>query len=251
MHSSSAEGILLDVFNLQERDRIVSFLTAEQGKKRGVARGARTKFSRFAGQLQPLTKVAVTWFEKEGQDLVRISDVELIRSASTLQSDLEGILLGSYLADHMMEFAQENEESSTSYRLLDATLDALLSGCDRNLAARYFEVWVLRLNGIFPAPTECPLCGRALEERVVFLESEAILVCLDCAQGGRRIEVGAEELEFLRRSARENLQQMSQRPSAPPTLHKIEGLCARIRRQFLQSELKSYRVMKQTLAGVV
>ncbi|MEM7583095.1 MAG: DNA repair protein RecO [Acidobacteriota bacterium] len=250
MKSSSAQGLLLDVFNLQERDRIVCFLTAEYGKKRGVARGARTKYSRFAGQLQPLSKVAVTWFEKEGRDLVRISDVELIRPASALQADLEGILLGSYLAEHMMEFAQENEDSATSFRLLDATLEALLAGCDRNLAARYFEVWVLRLNGIFPTPRECPLCGQAFEDRAVLLESEAALVCPKCAQGHRGLSVGPAEMEFLWRSARENLSAMSERPFAPSCLKEIETLCARIRRQFLQSELKSYRVMKQTLTSV-
>ncbi len=250
MRSLSAEALLLDVFDLHERDRIVSFLTASWGKKRGVARGARAKYSRFAGQLQPLAKVAVTWFEKEGRDLVRISDVELVRPASALQADLEGILLGSYLAEHMMEFAQENEDSATSFRLLDTTLEALLGGCDRGLAARYFEVWVLRLNGIFPVPHECPLCDRPIADRAILLESEAAVVCHRCGGESRQRRLGAADLEFLRRSARENLAQMAERPPAPRDLDRIEALCKTIRRQFLQSELRSYRVMKQTLASV-
>ncbi len=250
MRSLSAEALLLDVFDLQERDRIIGFLTARWGKKRGVARGARAKYSRFAGQLQPLAKVAVTWFEKDGRDLVRISDVELVRPASELQTDLEGILLGAYLAEHMSEFAQENEESETSFRLLDTTLEALLAGCDRDLAARYFEVWVLRLNGIFPPPRICPLCDRPIEDRAVLLESEAAVVCHRCGAGRRQLKIGAPELEFLRRSARENLVRMADRPPAGSALHKVEALCAQVRRQFLQSELKSYRVMKNTLASL-
>ncbi|MCP3963457.1 MAG: DNA repair protein RecO [bacterium] len=250
MRSLSAEALLLDAINLHERDRIVSFLTARWGKKRGVARGARAKYSRFAGQLQPLAKVAVTWFEKEGRDLVRISDVELVRPASGLQSDLEGILLGSYLAEHMMEFAQENEDSEKPFRLLDSTLEALLEGCDRNLAARYFEIWVLRLNGIFPVPHECPLCGSPIADSAAFIESEAAVVCRQCGGGASRQRIGGPELDFLRRSARENLEQLSERPPAVGTLERIEGLCASVRRGFLQSELKSYRVMKRTLADV-
>src|SRR5947209_18409558 len=108
MHLFTAEALVLDVFDLHDRDRIVTFLTREQGKKRGVARGARTKYSRFAGQLQPLAKVLVTWFEKEGQDLARVSSVELVRPADRLHADLDGILTGCYLADHAIEFAQEN-----------------------------------------------------------------------------------------------------------------------------------------------
>ena len=250
MRSLSAEALLLDTVNLQERDRIVSFLTAEWGKKRGVARGARAKYSRFSGQLQPLAKVAVTWFEKEGRDLVRISEVELLRSAAPLQADLEGILLGSYLAEQIAEFTQENEESEKSFRLLDSTLAALLAGCDRNLAARYFEIWVLRLNGIFPAPWRCPLCGEAIEERAALLEAEGAVVCARCARGQRHLEIAGAELELLQRSARENLEQMAERPPGAATLARIEALCAHVRRQFLQTELKSYQVMKRTLASL-
>ncbi len=259
MRNLSAEALLLDVFDLAERDRIISFLTARWGKKRGVARGARAKYSRFAGQLQPLAKISVNWFEKEGRDLVRISEVELVRPASALQSDLEGILLGSYLAEHMMVFAQENEVSETSFRLLDSTLEALLAGCDRGLAARYFEVWVLRLGGIFPSPRECPLCDRPITDRAVFLEADAMLACHRCgrhAQGAqtehapRQRRIGAGELEFLRRSARENLPRMAEHPPPARDLDKIEALCALVRRQFLQSELKSYRVMQRTLASL-
>src|SRR5215831_11005441 len=152
----SAEALILDVTDLHDRDRIVTFLTREHGKKKGVAKGARTKHSRFGGQLQPLAKVQVTWFEKEGRELVRISSVELVRPAHRLLESLEDILLGSYLADHMLELAQENEASDHFYRLLDSTLEALLAGVDRDLAARYFEAWALRLAGVFPSPRTCP-----------------------------------------------------------------------------------------------
>jgi DNA repair protein RecO (recombination protein O) len=250
MQIRHATALLLDVFDLQERDRVVTFLTAEWGKKRGVARGSRAKYSRFAGQLQPLAKVEVSWFEKDGRDLVRISDVSLVRPAAALQETLEDILLTSYLADHMKEFAQEEEASERLFRLLDTTLEALLAGTDRHLAARYFEVWMLRLSGIFPVPRECPLCGRPYDGKAVFVESEAILACGRCGAGHRRLEVGAADLEFLVRSGRESLAQLEAAPPAPQVLSRIETLCGSIRRQFLQSELKSYRVMLDTLRAV-
>src|SRR5262245_43730185 len=155
MRILSGEAILLDAIDLAERDRVVTFLTAEWGKKRGVARGARAKYSRFAGQLQPLSKVAVRWFEKEGRELVRIESVELIAPFRALLEDLDGILLGSYLAEHLVCFAQENEDSDAFYRLLDGSLRWMEQGVDRDLVARYFEIWVLRLAGIFPPPREC------------------------------------------------------------------------------------------------
>jgi DNA repair protein RecO (recombination protein O) len=271
MRRLSAEAIVLDVVDLHERDRIVTLLTAPYGKVRGVARGARRKYSRFSGQLQPLAKVRVTWFEREGRELVRISDADLVRPAARLQSTLEGILLAGYLADHMLEFAQENEASEHLYRLLDSTLEALAAGVEQNLAARYFEVWVLRLAGIFPPPRECPLCGRPFAGGAVLPPSGEALTCADCAgeaPGG--LTVPPAVMDFLRRSAGENLPRMAQGAltggaltggaltggaltggaPAGETLAAVEELCGRIRRPFLGRELRSYEVMKRTLRGL-
>lgn len=250
MALQSAEALLLDVFDLHDRDRIVTFLTREQGKKRGVAKGARARHSRFGGQLQPLGKARVTWFEKEGADLVRVSSVELVRPAHRLQEDLEGILLGSYLADHALEFAQENEESDHLFRLLDSTLEALLAGVDRDLAARYFETWVLRLAGIFPSPRACPLCGEPFTGGAVLPAGSDALVCRECAGPGAGLEVGPEVLELLLRMGREGLPQVAQTPPAPRALRRIEELAARVRRHFLQRELRSYEVIEKTRAGI-
>lgn len=246
----TAEAQILDVMDLHDRDRIVTFLAREHGKKKGVAKGARVKHSRFGGQLQPLAKVQVTWFEKEGRDLARISSVELVRSAHLLQTDLEGILLGSYLADHLLEFAQEGEASDHLYRLLDSTVQALLAGVNRDLAARYFETWALRLTGIFPAPHACPACGSPFSvEGAVLPRSGETLLCLDC--GGRSgLAVSPMALDFLCRIGRESLPAAAERAPVPAVLRQIEELCGQVRRHFLQHELRSYEVMNATLAQV-
>jgi DNA repair protein RecO (recombination protein O) len=250
MSLQTAEALILDVADLHDRDRIVTFLTREQGKKKGVAKGARVKHSRFGGQLQPLARVQVTWFEKEGRDLVRISSVELVRTAHPLQEDLEGILLGSYLADHVLEFAQEEEGSDHLFRLLDSTILALLAGVDRDLATRYFESWVLRLAGVFPAPWDCPGCGGPFPpEGAILPRTGENLLCLGCAgAGGLRITPAT--LDFLRRIGREGLPAAAERPPSEAVLRQVEDLCRQVRRHFLQRELRSYDVIQQTLARV-
>ncbi|HYN19556.1 MAG TPA: DNA repair protein RecO [Thermoanaerobaculia bacterium] len=249
---ASAEGIILDVLDLHDKDRIVTFLTRDRGKKKGVAKGARAKHSRFGGQLQPLAKVQVTWFEKEGVELGRISSVELVRPAFHLMQDLEGILLGSYLADHMLELAQEDDPSDHFYRLLDSTLEALLAGVDQDLAARYFEIWALRLAGVFPPPKACPHCGRPFiseggEEGAVLPPNGETLLCFDC--GGRSGYVARPPtLDFLRRTSQGSLPAMAAEPPEKRTLREVEEICARVRRHFLQHELRSYEVIQKTKA---
>jgi len=250
MDLQTAEALVLDVVDLHEYDRIVTFLTRWQGKKRGVTQGARRKFSRFGGQIQPLAKVSVTWHEKEGRDLARITAVELIRPADALLSDLEGLLLSAYLRDHMLEFAQEDEPGDKMYRLLDATTEALLAGVDRDLATRYFEGWVLRLAGIFPAPYLCPECDRQMADLGAVLppDSEG-LVCRDCAGSGG-VAVPRDVLLFLLRISGESLPEMAKAAPTLATLEKVDKLCAAVRRRFLQHELKSYQVIRETLDGL-
>lgn len=252
MRSFSGEALILDVFDLHEKDRIVTLLTRERGKKKGVAQGARRKYSRFAGQLQPLAKVGVRWFEKEGRELVRIGEVELVRPAHKMQEDLEGILLGGYLAEHVTELVQEDEAADLPYRLLDTTIDALLAGVDRDVAARYFEAWMLRLAGIFPPPRECPICERPFGERgAVLPPADEALICPDCARAGGAAAVGArisrDVLDLLLRIGAERLPALSANAPPEPVLRRAEELAGEIRRRFLGRELRSYGVMQRTL----
>jgi recombinational DNA repair protein (RecF pathway) len=165
--------------------------------------------------------------------------------------DLEGILLGSYLTDHLLEFAQEGEASDYFYRLLDSTIEALLAGVDRDLAARYFESWILRLAGVFPAPTACPSCGSPFPpEGAMLPRSGEMLLCLDC--GGRSgLSISPAALDFLCRIGRESLPGVASGPATPAAvLRQVEDLCAQVRRYFLQKELRSYDVIQRTLARV-
>lgn len=249
MQRRSAEAYVLDVVDLHDRDRIVTFFGERCGRKRGVTRGARTKFSRFAGQLQLLARVVVRWFEKEGRELVRIESAELVRPVRGLFDDLDGILLGSYLADHLMHFVQEDEESPELFRLLESSLAWLEEGVDRDVVARYFEVWVLRLAGIFPSPRECPVCGGELEGQAVWLSHPtAEILCGRCpAPAGGRSRVSNAAVGLLREAGR----------TTPPrlghvdrrVLREVEAVTSRVRCTFLQHELRSYEVMKATLGG--
>ncbi len=249
MKQHSGEALLLQTTDLHERDRIVVFLSRDRGLKRGAARSARTRFSRFGGELQQLAKVHLTWFEKPERELVRLGEAEMIRSARALHEDLEGILVSSYLAEHMQVFAQEDEPENHLYRLLDTTVQALLDGCDRWLAARYLECWTLRLSGVFPAPRRCPACGKAIADEAFLAVDAAGLLCPSCGAGaGANRRVGAEPLDFLRRiggSDLAGLQANGQVDEA--TLRSVESLTREVRRAFLGRELKSYGVMQRTL----
>ena len=202
MRLLSDEAILLEVADLQEGDRLVSLLTRHHGRKRGAARGARRRYSRFAGQLQPLAKAHVTWLERDDRDLVRVRGVEILRPAHRLQGDLEGILLGYYLAEHALVFAPESDADETSTGCSTARSRRCSPAPTATVAARYFEWWALRLAGVFPPPRECPLCGGDLAGGAVLPRGGEGLLCRACAGAGVGLALaGRRRSAFLMRIA--------------------------------------------------
>ncbi len=178
--------------------------------------------------------------------------MELLRPAKAISGDLEGILLGAAIAEQMAVFAQEGEPAETTFRLLDATLEALEAGVSREIVARYYESGMLRLAGLFPPPVDCPSCGRPLHEVGASLAAsgESIL-CRECGgRGAGVLAVSGAALEFWRRISRESPAKMAERPPADRVLAEVEEVAGRIRRHFLQHELKSLTVMERTLDGL-
>ena len=151
----TAEALVLRTYKLGEADRIVVFLTRDRGKKRGVAKGARRQRSPFAGALEPLTEVRVAYFESERRELVGLNYAETVRSPLGLASPAASTQAGHYMlveyfAELLDEWAQDSDADDRLYRLGASMLDALMAGVPTEPLARYFEYWLLRLQGVYP-----------------------------------------------------------------------------------------------------
>src|SRR5215510_12057007 len=148
MSLHKTEAFLLRTYALKEADKICVFLTRDQGKIRGVAHGARKLRSRFGSALEPFTEVTISYFEKEGRELVSVSTCDILRSHFERGArDVETASAFSYMAELLNEFLPEHEPNERLYRLVLATLEAIDGERDISNILRYFEAWVLRLAG--------------------------------------------------------------------------------------------------------
>jgi DNA repair protein RecO (recombination protein O) len=244
MRLHTADAFILGTHALRETDRIVSFLTRDSGKKRGVARGARRAKSAFAGTLEPMTEARVVYYEKEGKELVSINSADPIRPSFSLSGDLERALLLSALAESLETFVSESEPAEPFYRLARHIMDGLFGGAPASLAGAYFDVWILKLSGLLPSPRECAGCGRTIadDEPLLFEEARPGFVGPEC----RRTEALR-----LTSDAHGTLLGFLSAPldpaSRPKGLPEIAAVARRARRHFLGHELKSQRVMEETL----
>ncbi|MEO8257168.1 MAG: DNA repair protein RecO [Acidobacteriota bacterium] len=144
----TTDALILRSYQLGESDRIVVFLTRDRGKKRGVARNARQSRRRFGGALEPMTCGRVAYLERERRDLVRLDYVEQTRSP---MSAIDGEALGyaGYFAELIDEWAPEADANEPLYRLGASMVDAMAAGVPIDPLARYFEHWLLRLQGVY------------------------------------------------------------------------------------------------------
>jgi DNA repair protein RecO (recombination protein O) len=244
VRSHSSDAFILGTHALREKDRIVSFLTRDAGKKRGVARGARGPRSHFLGALEPMTEARVVYFEKEGRDLVSIDEVEPIRPSFGLSRDLGRALLISSFAESLEVFVSDSDPAEPFYRLARHAIDSLVEGASCEAVGAYFDVWILKLSGLFPTPAECAGCGRALtsDDVLLFDESRPGFIGPECRRG---------EALRLSHEARETLRHFLASPldphAYPRGIAEIAAVSRRARRHFLGHELKSQRVIGEVM----
>jgi hypothetical protein len=80
--------------------------------------------------------------------MVRLDYVEQMRSPLSA-ADGESLGYASYFAELIDEWAQEGDPNETLFRLGSSMVDAFVAGVPSGPLARYFEYWLLRLQGVY------------------------------------------------------------------------------------------------------
>ena len=243
----SADALILRTYKLGEADRIVVFLTRDRGKKRGVAKGARRPRSKFVGGLEPLTQVRVAYFEKERRELVSVNYSE--PNCSPLAAvDPEALGYTQYFAELLDEWAQEADPDERLYRLGAAVVEALAAGVPAEPLARYFEYWLLRLQGVYPPHLVCQLCGKTLggtgNDAAILISGGRELTCVQCSPRGGGLRLSGDALAFVSGARNVNPLRVGELRVTPAVMREIESVHRALIATHLEKELKSIRVLK-------
>jgi DNA repair protein RecO (recombination protein O) len=163
----TSEAIVLRTWPLHEADLIVSFFTRDYGRIKGTAKAALKSRKRFGGALEPMT-VARAWFvERPKQDLVRLDQLEIIRSPLSAPVDLTRMAVLSFFAEVLDQALPEHDPQETVFRLMVSVLEQTTVE-NPWMALTYFQLWMTRLMGLLPDMTRCIVCGEPLRGAEVF-----------------------------------------------------------------------------------
>ena len=244
----TSEALILRTYKLGEADRIVVFLTSDRGKRRGVANGARRTRSRFSGGLEALTRARVAYVEREHRDLVRLNYVEPVLSP-LVSKNADALGHASYFAELLDEWAPEGDPSERLFRLGASVIVALTGEVPVERVARYFEYWLLRLQGVYPSVATCRQCGVDVKDRGARISvPDGLCVCRECGPGDGGVYLSPEALEFLRAAAAlppERLGEVALKPRAALELTVAHRLLIS---SHLEKELRSVRVLREMSA---
>ena len=161
MVALTSESIVLRTWPVQESDLIVSFFTRDYGRMKGVAKAALRSRKRFGGALEPTT-VARAWFaERPRQELVRLDQLEIIRSPLSTPVDTTRMAVLSFVAEVLDEALPEHDPQETVFRLVLAVLEQTTVE-QPWMPLTYFSLWMTRLIGLLPDISRCTACAEPL-----------------------------------------------------------------------------------------
>ncbi|QNI33715.1 DNA repair protein RecO [Alloacidobacterium dinghuense] len=174
-----AEAVVLRTWPIHEADLIVSLLTRDQGKIKGVAKAASKSRRRFGGALEPMTHVLANYAEKPRQELVRLDSFEIVTSPLSDSVDYTRAAALAFYSEVLEEILPDRDPQDAVFRLVLAVLDHTRTG-GIWMPVTYFALWITRLMGWMPDVLHCTVCGEAFVGRPAYWHAHADgLVCVD------------------------------------------------------------------------
>ncbi len=239
------EGVILARQDWGEADRLITLFTAERGKLRVLAPGARKPTSRKSGHLELFTRGHFVL--AHGRTFDKITQAETRAYFPMLREQLEQVSAAYLLVELVDRFLQEQDENPLLYDLLLDALAWLDQGEPPAQVLRFFEMKLLGYVGYRPQLFECQHCEEALEPVNQFfglLDGGAL--CPACGAGGKdTLPMSLDALKVLRLMQSADWATVRRLQMEPPLANELEWLLHRYASTLLERDLKAVRFMDQ------
>ena len=142
-----------------ESDKIVSLLTRDFGKVRGIAKGAKRSRKRFLNVLEPFTLVQLRFHERPNSPLAFIHACDWVYVFRAITRTLTKIVHASYLVEITDELTRDGDDCLPLFDHLRDGLRFLEENAPSSEFLTAFELTLLRLAGFQPTLEHCQRCG--------------------------------------------------------------------------------------------
>ena len=185
MAQKKSLAIILATRDLAEADRLVVFLTPEEGRTTALAKHARKSKRRFMNCLEPFSLVQLVYVEKPNQDLARLDSGELVEAFPELRRDLEVLGAAACLTEAAGELVGATDNVAECFEAVRNALSQLAAGLPiRSLMLSYL-IRLLALAGFGPRWQACQACGKHSDGIVWFSLKRGGIICQSCLPQSR------------------------------------------------------------------
>ena len=200
MKGEECGAVVIGAMDYREADRIVTLFTLEQGKVRGIARGARKSRRRFGASLELFARVRARLQLRDG--LSSLLEADLVTVYPGIRQELPRIALAGYACELVDHFLPDGMPNPRLYRLVVTLLEYLDQAAAEPSDRRFFEINLLNILGYRPPIDSCPACGADLADTGGLLAGGGLhaIPCPACGSGGR--PVSSATIQMLRQSLR-------------------------------------------------
>jgi len=227
-------GVVLRTYKLGESDRIVVFMTAENGKVRAVAKGVRKTKSKFGARLEPMSHVRLLLYR--GRELDIVSQADSVESLAPLLSSLDRASQAMAALEAVDQLGLEREPNPRLYQMAVGVLRTI---ADRpaplNVSAFYWKL--LSAEGLEPHLGSCVRCGDSEPDTtmVAFDLNEGGTLCRACRSGA---SISPAALAIMRDILGGRLNHALAFEESPAT-HEVSALATRALEHHIERRLKT------------
>ena len=175
-------AVVLHSLDYGESDRIVTFYTADFGKLKGIAKGARRSRRRFVNALEPFCCSQILFSRKSLEMLALIESCDVVHHYPKIRGDLEKTLIASSVIELVEAFTTEGKANDRLFETLQDFLRLLDEGKRREGLLPFFTMRLLKLTGYEPALDRCLHCKASIGggEPYRFSPGRGGLLCRSC-----------------------------------------------------------------------
>lgn len=180
------KGIVLKEINTGEADKIITVLTAEEGKISVAAKNARRPKNSLSAGTQLLCYCDYMLFR--GKEMFNMSCCEVLEPNYEIRNDIFKLTYCSHILELVQDNVQEGEPAKEILQLLLNTL-YVIAKTDRSLEliSRVFELRLMALLGYEPFVAGCVNCNKTETHKMYFDLDNSGLVCEECVNPKDRV----------------------------------------------------------------
>jgi DNA repair protein RecO (recombination protein O) len=184
MQNYTSSAIIMRVKEFGESDLLVTFFTKDNGRLKGIAKGARRSRKRFVNCLDIFSLVNIEYGRKRKGDLYFIHSGRLIDAYPGLRADFSTLSKASFMVELTEILFPWELPDQNIFEILRKSFQMLDKAKKSDLIPVIFEIMAMSHGGYSINLEKCCLCGRIYKGDgvAVFKPENGGIACTKCQQ---------------------------------------------------------------------